>query len=234
MDVPGSVVGGVFLLLAVLPGAAFTWALERQVGSYGVSFADRTLRFVGVSIVFHLLVLPLEYLVVSSLLPASSFDWGDVMTAWPALLLLFAIPYGLGSVLGGLYRSRSARDEHWNWVRSRLSEPTERRLLRVALGHDPAPRAWDHLFADRSSRYLRVRLQDGTWVAGLFADRSYAGGYPDVTDLLLEQAWSVDPVTGEPADQQGPAYPVYIPASEITLLEELPEAVESSDERSSG
>ena len=232
MDVPGSVAGVAFLLLAVLPGAAFTWALERQVGSYGVSFADRTLRFVGVSIVFHLVALPFEYLVATSLLAESGFDWGDVLTVWPALLLLFAIPYGLGSVLGGLYRSRSARDGHWTWVRRRLSEPAERRLLRVALGHDPAPRAWDHLFADRSSRYLRVRLQDGTWVAGLFADRSYAGGYPNPTDLLLEQAWSVDPVTGEPADQQGPAYPVYVPASEITLLEELPEAAGSPDDRS--
>jgi hypothetical protein len=81
---------------------------------------------------------------------------------------------------------------------------------------------------------VRVRLQDGTWVAGLFADRSYAGGCPDVTDLLLEQAWSVDAVTGEPADQQGPAYPVYIPASVIILLELLPEAANFSGERTSG
>jgi hypothetical protein len=55
-----------------------------------------------------------------------------------------------------------------------------------------------------------------------------------VTDLLLEEAWSVDAVTGEPADQQGPAYPVYIPASVITLLELLPEAADFSGERTSG
>ncbi|NEK85562.1 hypothetical protein GCU60_07280 [Blastococcus saxobsidens] len=75
---------------------------------------------------------------------------------------------------------------------------------------------------DRSSRYLRVRLHDGTWVAGKFADRSYAGGHPHPTDLLLEESWAVDQETGELADEQGPAYPVYIPAGEMVLLEQLP------------
>lgn len=225
MDVPGSLLSVGFLLLAVLPGAAFTWALERQVGSYGVSFADRTLRFVGVSLVFHLVGLPLEYLVASVLLPLdTTFGWPELLVVWPSLLLLFAVPYAAGSVLGGLYRSRGAREESWQLIRTKLSRSAEERLLRLALGHDPTPRAWDHLFADRSSRYLRVRLQDGTWVAGLFADRSYAGGYPNPTDLLLEQSWAVDPDSGELADEQGPAYPVYVPASEIVLLEQLPVA----------
>ncbi|NEK87652.1 hypothetical protein GCU60_18090 [Blastococcus saxobsidens] len=148
---PGSVVGVAFLLLAILPGAAFTWALERQAGSYGVSFADRTLRFVGVSLVFHVTALPLEYLVASALLPVgATFGWAEMFVVWPSLIVLFAVPYALGTVLGGLYRSRTSRDEHWRWIRKRLSPAGEERLLRMALGHDPAPRAWDHLFADRS------------------------------------------------------------------------------------
>ena len=62
MDQPDSVTGVVVLVLLVLPGAAFTWSLERQVGAYGVSFADRVLRFTGVSAVFHLVLAPLDFL----------------------------------------------------------------------------------------------------------------------------------------------------------------------------
>lgn len=232
MEVPESLVGVSFLLLAVLPGAAFTWALERQVGPSGVSFADRTLRFVGVSLVFHVAALPLEFVVASALLPVGGdFGWSQLLVVWPALAVLFAVPYTVGSVLGGLYRTRSSRSEHWQFIRERLGVQAEERLLSLTLGQDPAPRAWDHLFADRSSRYLRVRLQDGTWVAGLFADRSYAGGYPNPTDLLLEESWAIDPETGELAEEQGPAYPVYLPASEIVLLEQLPVAADPVDER---
>lgn len=167
---------------------------------------------------------------VLAILPGAAFGWSELFVVWPTLAVLFAVPYTAGSVLGGLYRSRASRSDHWQFIRRRLGDTAEERLLSLALGHDPAPRAWDQLFADRSSRYLRVRLQDGTWVAGLFADRSYAGGYPNPTDLLLEQSWAIDPVTGELAEEQGPAYPVYIPASEIVLLEQLPVAAGSEDE----
>src|SRR4029453_13416019 len=36
-------------MVAVLPGLAYTLAFERQAGAYGVTLADRTLRFIAVS-----------------------------------------------------------------------------------------------------------------------------------------------------------------------------------------
>lgn len=42
------------LVAAVLPGAMFTYGFERQAGAFGVTLADRVLRFVAVSVVFDL------------------------------------------------------------------------------------------------------------------------------------------------------------------------------------
>ena len=53
---PSTVVGLLVLVVAVLPGLAYTLMFERQAGSYGVALADRTLRFAAASAVFHLLL----------------------------------------------------------------------------------------------------------------------------------------------------------------------------------
>jgi len=229
---PDSVTGVVIVVLLVLPGAAFTWALERQMGAYGVSLADRVLRFVGVSFVFHLVLLPLDFWVLQRVLRAAGDapKWGEVLLGWVYLAVLFTAAYVIGSVIGGLYRSRGGSNGEWRRLRSRLSADAERTLLRWALGHDPAPRAWDRLFTDRTSRYLRIRLVDGTWVAGLFADRSYAGGFPNPTDLLLERAWAVDQATGQLAEDPGPSYPLYVPAEQIAWVEQIPIAIDDSKE----
>jgi hypothetical protein len=211
-------------ILAFLPGAAYTWAFERQIGSFGVSFADRSLRFIGSSVVFHLLFAPAEYAVFRvAFADGRPIRLGEFLIVWLAAVLLVVLPHLTGAVLGGLYRTRSRRGEHWRWIRRHLSRDGEDRLLRFALGHEPAPRAWDHLFSDRTSAYVRVQLRDGTWVAGRFADRSYAGGYPNPTDLLLEDAWQVDQEGGALVDDVGLGYPVYIAAGEFVLLERLPE-----------
>jgi hypothetical protein len=40
-------------LLALLPGAVYVFAYERQVGSFGVNFTDRLIRFLSASAVFR-------------------------------------------------------------------------------------------------------------------------------------------------------------------------------------
>jgi hypothetical protein len=99
----------------------------------------------------------------------------------------------------------------------------EDRLLRVLLGREPAPRAWDDLFAARPSVYLRVRTTDGIALAGRFANRSYAGGYPNDPDLLIEDAYSLTD-NGDLNEALGYAY--YIAAGQIAWLEIIPEAPE--------
>jgi hypothetical protein len=43
-------------LLALLPGALYSFAYERVAGGYGISFSDRLLRFVAASAVLHALL----------------------------------------------------------------------------------------------------------------------------------------------------------------------------------
>lgn len=47
-------------LLFILPGAAYTFALERVGGSFGVKLADRIFRFLAASAVFQALLSGVE------------------------------------------------------------------------------------------------------------------------------------------------------------------------------
>jgi Family of unknown function (DUF6338) len=214
---PSTLIGLVAVVIAVLPGSVYTWAYERQASSYGVTRADRTLRFFGVSAVFHLLLGWPEY-ALYRLSVAHRHDVlvGQFALLWAGLVLLIAIPASAGSVIGGLYASRTNRDKLVR-VRKWLSADREASLLRLVLGRDPAPRAWDNLFSVRPTLYLRVKTTDQTWLAGLFADRSYAGGFPNETDLYLEEAWAID--NDGALGDKSLGYALYVPASKIEMME---------------
>jgi len=204
--VPDSVVGLLVLVVAVLPGLVYTLAFERQAGAYGVTLADRTLRFIGVSAIFHIIVGWPEYWLYRVVLHGGQ----RVLTAQFAALWLAGVaalvgPAVAGTALGRLYGSRRARPR---W---------QQRMVALLTGPDLEPRAWDAFFSERPTTYLRVLMPDGKMVGGLFASRSYAAGFPQDPDLLLEQAWSVNPATGELEAPLG--YPLYVPAGQIRLME---------------
>ena len=48
-------------VVALLPGALYVWAFERQAGRWGIGLSDRLLRFVGGSALFHAAAAPLTY-----------------------------------------------------------------------------------------------------------------------------------------------------------------------------
>lgn len=227
---PSNLIGLIAVVIAVLPGSVYTWAFERQVSAYGVTFADRTLRFLAVSVIFHLVLGWPEYgLYRLSIAHRHDVRVGQFALLWSGLALLVAIPASAGTALGGLYASRTGRDT-WARLRRWLPAAQEERLLRALLGRDPAPRAWDNLFSERPTVYVRVKTTDQTWIAGLFADRSYAGGFPHETDLFIEEAWAIDE-DGVPADH-GLGYAVYVPASKIEMMEivAVPKEDEPDDE----
>jgi hypothetical protein len=223
---PSSVTAVLIVIVAVLPGCMYTWAFERQASAFGVTFADRTLRFVAISLLFHLALGWPEYGLYRFALTTDDFLVGQFAAAWLAALIVMLLPLTVGTVLGGLYASRISRDG-WSRVRRLLTVDRENRMIKVALGRTPAPRAWDDLFSGRPSAYLRVRTVDGTWLAGRFADRSYAGGFPHDKDLLLEEAWQIDPADGV-LGEEGLGYPVYISAEQIGWLEIVGETGEES------
>ncbi len=224
---PSTAVGLVIALVAVLPGAVYVWAYERESTARGVTLADRTLRFIAASVVLHLLLAwPAYGLYRWAIYRTDVVGAGQFAVLWLCLLLITLVPYGTGTVLGGLYATRSTRNG-WQRLRRLLSADHEARLLRVVLGRDPAPRAWDQLFSERPTAYLRVRTTDGRRVAGQFAEASYAGGFPHDADLLLEQAWEVDQETGVLGDRTL-GYPVYMPASSIAWVEVIVELDEGA------
>jgi Family of unknown function (DUF6338) len=140
--------------------------------------------------------------------PPRLLGWALLTTA--IVEVLAGLPAAAGTWLGRLYAMR------------RHDRGSSSRLLRLVLGPHVAPRAWDHFFSARPSTYLRIRTVDGTLHGGMFASRSYAGGYPHDPDLLLEQAWQVDARTGQLLASLG--YPLYLAAGQIAWMEIVPPA----------
>lgn len=170
------------MLVALLPGALYVWAFERQAGRYGIGLSDRLLRFVGGSSVFlAVCAVPLYALWATY--------WDSLSLGEPVPLWLGLVPptYVLLPVVAGTIVGHGLR-HGWKWSD-------------VLTGPDPAPRAWDYLFQYQIDGWVRCRMRSGTWLAGAYADangrRSYAAGYPEPQDLYLAASVAVDSDTGE-------------------------------------
>lgn len=217
---PSSLVGLVIVIVAILPGSMYVWAYERQVSAFGATLSDRVFRFIGVSLLLHLVLGWAEFAVYRSTWPIEApIGPADFTLLWLAVLVLSALPFLVGMVIGGLYASRAERDHYWGWLRRWFSEDSEERLLRIALGRTPAPRAWDHLFSERPNVYLRGTTVDGTVFVGVFAQASYAGAFPHDADLYLQEAYQVEPDGS--LSEQGLGYAVYVAGGQIATLEVL-------------
>jgi hypothetical protein len=170
--------------LAVLPGALYTWSFEREVGNWGVSLSDRLLRFVGFSSMFHALFSVPEFLVWSRYLHrpvdgSSGFRnllWeGAALPAWLALVPIAYV--GIPMIAGFMTARGTRRGARWP---------------RFLIGRNPAPRAWDRLFWQDPAFLVRAQLRNESWVGGLFSADSYASGYPEPQDLLLEETYGME------------------------------------------
>jgi hypothetical protein len=184
------------IVVAVLPGALYSWGFEQAAGAWRTGAADRTLRFVGGSAAFHALAAPLTWWVVTrqmrtSLLTRPTFWW----PLWLLALGLVVIPTAAGRVTGAAVRRRHP----WaGWL----------------VGGTAPPRAWDHVFVEGRAAWLRIRLKDaqagaGGWIVGHFASStsgapgSYVGG-GESPDLYIVDTAEVDPADGRVVpDQDG-------------------------------
>jgi hypothetical protein len=170
-------------LLAVLPGALYTWSFEREVGNWGVSLSDRVLRFIGFSAIFHAVFFYPEYLMWSNYFrkPIAGGGHRSLIAEGAKLpwgFFLAPLGYVLIPMLIGHLTARGAfRGQRWT---------------RFLVGPNPQPRAWDKLFWAGPSFLVRLRLKNETWVGGLFGAESYAAGYPEPQDLLLETTYRME------------------------------------------
>lgn len=86
-------------IIAILPGATYSFAYERHAGAYGAHLGDRLVRFLVASGAFHALFGGLEF-VIARRLEHSGFDalrWWQVEVI---VVVYFTIPFVAGSVLG--------------------------------------------------------------------------------------------------------------------------------------
>ncbi len=171
-------------LIALLPGAGYTFAFERVAGSFGVTLADRLIRFLAASAVFHAAFAGPEYAVYRRAVHSGDLAAGrlNAFAVEVAVLSYVLLPIGLGALIGHGWLAG------WRWVRL-LTRPA------------PASRAWDYFFSAGPQGYLRAKLKSGPWVGGFYGTRtdgrqSYAAGYPAEQDLLIARRVDIDPATG--------------------------------------
>jgi Family of unknown function (DUF6338) len=194
------------LLIALLPGALYIWGFEREAGRWGISAADRVLRFVGASAMLHAAAFPLTWAVWKSQLRSGQLSSAksDWVLLWVASVIYVAAPVLFGSIAGVGTR------REWRWVR-------------FVAGRHPAPRGWDHLFATEQRGWIRMKLKSGPWLGGVYANvgpvSSYAAGYPDAQDLYLAALADLDPVTGEFRLEDG--HPVTRPSGLLVRWDEI-------------
>jgi Family of unknown function (DUF6338) len=174
-------------VVALLPGALYTWAFERNVGAWGASLSDRLLRFVGVSAVFHASMAWPDYLAYNAFIRSGDLSRGVALPPW--VWVIPPVYVGLPLLLGGWVGRATHKRKSWT---------------RFLVGKSPAPRAWDHLFADAGlNGYVIIhRKEDKPAIAGVWSrskdgqQRSYASGYPDVQEIFLFDTLVCDPQTG--------------------------------------
>lgn len=183
----------------VAPGLLYEQGIERSLGYWRTSLPDRVLRFFCESLILQGVATPVTFLLWSSYF-RSGFDRTRVnWVLYGAALGYVVVPLVLGYLVGwGVKRHPEAA-----WVGP-------------LFGRDPAPRAWDYLFASSPRGYVRARLKlDGHWVAGTFAADSVSGrgGYASsvvgTDDLYLPTQVRCNNQTGElTLDEEGSPMPM--------------------------
>jgi Family of unknown function (DUF6338) len=177
--VPSTVEALAVVVIALIPGALYTWAFERLVGRWGIGFSDRLFRFIGVSALLHALAAPVTYTLWRDFLREQAQPGlNDLpLWMWVVALLYVAVPSALGYLVALGYQRQ--------W-----------KPIRAVLGSSSAPTAWDAIFSGNPAGWILMRLKSGAWVGGEYAEGSYAGGYPEPADLFLSKECPIDQESG--------------------------------------
>ena len=194
-------------LLALLPGASYTFAYERLVGKFGASLADRLVRFLAASAAFMAMLSGPGLLIYRRVIVPGRLAHGDVN--W-LVFELSAVAYVLIPTIAGTIVGRGYRN---NWS-----------VLRWLTGTHVEPKAWDFLWTRGSVGVVRPKTKTGTWLGGTFGTvsgvESFAGSYPEDGDLYLSQQLQIDPANGEwKTDDQVIVLPV-VPQTGLLLRRE--------------
>ncbi|TQJ18461.1 DUF6338 family protein [Kribbella jejuensis] len=182
---PSTFQAAAVLLIAILPGALFTWSYEQQVSRSGSHVADRLIRLAGAAAVFFVLYGWILYDWYRRFVVTGHLEAGRPLPFWVTLAAaaMLAVPWAAGGLIGYAVHARKA------WTK-------------VLTGPAPSPRAWDHLFGEQNLKgWIRLKLRDGTWIWGVWGGKptangnskiSYASGYPEIQEIYLTDTAEVD------------------------------------------
>lgn len=178
-------------LVAILPGALYTYAYERQAGAFGDPTSDRLIRFFTASSVIHGLFAGVYVTVYRRV-----DNFNDVKVC---VIELVALGYLLIPLTAGFFLGRGVKKgQHW---------------ALVVAGHSREPRAWDRLWGSEHTYLVLVQMKSGAFLGGLFEGSknglsSYASGFDGGKDLYLSRLLEVNPETGEfKRDEEGAVLP---------------------------
>lgn len=175
---PSTVVQLAILVMAVLPGATYQFMRQRWRGPVPTEhdLGERILRAIVVSI-----LLDTGYLVIAG--PAlAGFAAALRSHGWQAVLDQPRLIGLAGFAMFVAVPAAAAGAVSW-WQRRN----------RRAARYRAVPTAWDQMFRDRGSCFVRVKLKSGGWAGGWYGSASFATSYPEVPELYLQTAWLMNP-----------------------------------------
>lgn len=211
VGVASTFAGIAVLVVALLPGAVYTWSFERIAGRWGIGLSDRLYRFFGLSAFFQVLIAPLTWKIWLKYLrhgaqSANRLPWW----LWPAALAYLGVPALLGFWLATAFKN-GGRQAKW------------------LVGPTAAPTAWDAVFSGDPAANVILRLKSGGWIGGEYSDGSCVAGYPEPADIYLSQELSVNQETGDFARDDTTGEPVRVPGYGILVRWEEVEYLEISN-----
>jgi hypothetical protein len=148
----GQVLAVVFFLI---PGLNVTWIVERLRGRSTLGSTERLLRAIAWSVLIYASASP-WLLRIGRRLAAGRhlWPWEPIIGA---ALIIFVAPVALASLIAALRRPGRIRE-------------LIRRFTRI----HPALTAWDFALAGEGPFFVRLKLQRGERIGGVFGNRSFA------------------------------------------------------------
>lgn len=223
MTIPSSATQLLVMLVLVIPGFVYQAVRIRIVGRKpgDTDLPTRVLRAIVVSTVFALVYVFIVGPEITTPAQAQA-DLADHprRLALLGFLAAFAIP-----ALSAILLNRKQIDLKFN--STLFLHPIKTIRAEEWTRYDQSPSSWDFAFERSGVGFVRVRMTDGTWVAGYYGATSYASSHPDPRNLYLETAYSVDS-TGKIGDPITGSAGVVIDCTNALLIELI--KVEDVDE----
>jgi len=139
--------------------------------------AERVLRAIAAGIVINAVYLIVAGPWLTDLVGAGRLSLAQAVSARPRVIALTAL------VLVLVVPAAAA------WTVNRV----QRARPRWSIQYRATGTAWAHVFARQGPCFIRIRLDDGTWVGGWYGNRSLASSLPSEGEIYLESSYRMTP-----------------------------------------